>query len=199
MYYIKKDYKSIFKNPSPGWVAQVVECHPMLQEVVDLIPDQGIYLVWKFNPWYEHIRETTNPCFSDTPIFLFLSLPSSLSLKSIKKTCPWVRIKVKTFQNISWQRTKAVENLMLQSLTTCNTFKWKENSHIHVAQVSKANNYFRVWYELWKFKEGMWWKKEKGCWNSLFIKILWISNENVVPLHKSVKMRKTINTCLMLI
>lgn len=34
-----------FKNPSLGWVAQLVECHPMLQKVVGSIPDEGTYPV----------------------------------------------------------------------------------------------------------------------------------------------------------
>lgn len=50
------------------------------------------------------------------------SFSFSLSLKSIKKTCPWVRIKVKNIQYKSGQRTKAVENSILQSLTICSTF-----------------------------------------------------------------------------
>ena len=57
---------------------------PVHQTVADLIPGQGTYLGRRFEPWVGHMQEA-NPCFSLTDISLSVSLPFSLSLKSILK------------------------------------------------------------------------------------------------------------------
>ena len=65
-----------------------LEYHPIHQKSADLIPSQGTYLGYRFNPWSGCIWEATDWCF--TSMFLF-TLPSSLS--KISKTYSRVRIK----------------------------------------------------------------------------------------------------------
>ena len=58
---------------------------PVHQKVVGLIPCQGTYLGYGFDPRSEHVREATNQCFSNMHVSLSLSFPLSLkcNLKNV--------------------------------------------------------------------------------------------------------------------
>ena len=68
-------------------VAQLVGCHPVNQNVVDLTPGQGTCLGCRFSPQQGSVQEATDQCFSFTSMFLSLSfsLCSSLSRTNTRK------------------------------------------------------------------------------------------------------------------
>ena len=71
-------------------MAQLVGASSHNPKVVGSISSEGAYLGCRFNPWSRCLQEATNQCCSLA--LMFLSLPSSLSLKAMRK-CPWMRIK----------------------------------------------------------------------------------------------------------
>ena len=63
--------------PWPVWLSWLVR-HPINQKVVGSIPGQGACLGCGFSPWWGHVQEATNGCFSHQ--CLSPSHPPSLSL-----------------------------------------------------------------------------------------------------------------------
>ena len=70
--------------PWPLWLSWI-EHHPINCKAAGSIPGQGTYLGCRFGSQSGHVWEATDPRFSLTSMFLFLSpsLPFPLSLKSI--------------------------------------------------------------------------------------------------------------------
>lgn len=66
----------------------------MHQKVGGSIPDQGTYLVCRFNAWSGSIQETNNQCIlSQIDISLSLTLPSSLCKINLQKKTLMVSVK----------------------------------------------------------------------------------------------------------
>ena len=67
-----------------GWL-NWLECCPVHQMIAGSIPHQGTYLGYSFVPCSGGVHGAADQCVSTTSMFLslFLSFPSSLSLKSV--------------------------------------------------------------------------------------------------------------------
>ena len=63
-------------------MAKLVGASSLYQNIVGLIPDQGTYLGYRFDPGLGVYRKATNQCFSLA--LIFLCLPSSLSERNKK-------------------------------------------------------------------------------------------------------------------
>ena len=67
-----------------GWLSWL-ECCPIQQKIVGLIPGQGTYLGRRFDPGLGHVWEAAIQCFSLTSMFLSLPVPIPYVSKYISK------------------------------------------------------------------------------------------------------------------
>ena len=65
--------KKFIPSALAGWLSWLKQ-GPIHQNAVGSIPSQVTYLGCGFDPWWGHVWEATDQCFSLTLMFLFLSL-----------------------------------------------------------------------------------------------------------------------------